>query len=265
MTVIAGDGEYRGSLVIGCDGVRSIVRKAMGVEYEGFTWEDRYLATSTSYELHNNIGFAGAGYIADPDIGAAVFHVPDDGPPGSGGWYFLSARMRTKRSKCALKIFRSGYSICSRARIRAPQKVSSHYTITRSIVSTNGSRPASRATDCIIAGDAAHANNPLGGLGLNSGIHDAENIASKLIQIRHNKADQNVLFDRYDRQRRPIHHKHIQAMSIRNKRMLEERDPVVRRKHLDEQRAIADDPVRTKQYLMETSMINSVREAAEIV
>lgn len=81
VTVKVGTEALRGSFAIGCDGARSIVRQTMGVEFEGFTWPERYLATSTIYDLAQ-LGFTGAGYIADPVEWAAVFHVPDDGPPG---------------------------------------------------------------------------------------------------------------------------------------------------------------------------------------
>ena len=53
-------------------------------------------------------------------------------------------------------------------------------------------------------------------------------------------------------------------MSIRNKRLLEEKDPAVRRERLDALRATAADPAKAKAFLLDTSMINSVREAAAI-
>jgi 3-(3-hydroxy-phenyl)propionate hydroxylase len=102
-------------------------------------------------------------------------------------------------------------------------------------------------------------------LGLNGGIHDAVNIAEKLAPLWHEGGDHARAFDLYDRQRRPINIKAVQAMSIRNKRLLEERDPAIRRERLDELRATARDPGRARAYLMQTSMIESVREAAGIV
>lgn len=263
VTVEAGGESFRGRYVIGCDGVRSIVRAAMGVKYEGFTWEDRYLATSTSYELHK-FGFAGAGYISDPEAWAAVFHVPDAGPPGIWRIVFpIGPEIDAKTEMQPENLQRRLAHILVSANLSPPGgefplHYSSLYTVHQRVATCF-------AQDrLILAGDAAHANNPLGGLGLNSGIHDAVNISDKLIAIWLDGADPDKLFDLYDRQRRPIHHKHIQAMSIRNKQMLEEKDPVVRRQHLNEQRAVAEDPVRAKAYLMETSMINSVRDAAQI-
>lgn len=75
----------------------------------------------------------------------------------------------------------------------------------------------------ILAGDAAHINNPIGGMGMNSGFQDGLNVAEKLAEIR-NGAEPDPLLDRYDRQRRLTAIEYVQAQSIANKRMLEERD-----------------------------------------
>jgi 3-(3-hydroxy-phenyl)propionate hydroxylase len=101
-------------------------------------------------------------------------------------------------------------------------------------------------------------------MGLNGSIHDAITLADKFALIWHDNAGYSEQFDHYDRQRRPINIKAVQAMSIRNKQLLEERDPVVRAAGLQELRAIAADPQRARAHLMNTSMINSVREAAAV-
>ena len=263
VVVKAGPETYRGSYVIGCDGARSVVRQAMGVELEGFTWDDRYLVSSTTYDL-GLLGLTGAGYVADPAAWAAVFHVPDDGPPGL--WRVVwpippeadeAEEMRPENIQAHLfRVLEAAKPMPPGGRF--PLKYASVYRVHQ--------RVASRFVKdrMIIAGDAAHLNNPLGGLGLNGGIQDADNLAAKLIRVWHDGVNAERELDRYDRQRRPINIKAVQAMSIRNKRLLEERDPLVRRQKLDEQRATAADPVRAKSYLMETSMINSMREAAQI-
>jgi 3-(3-hydroxy-phenyl)propionate hydroxylase len=115
----------------------------------------------------------------------------------------------------------------------------------------------------LLAGDAAHLNNPIGGFGLNSGIHDAVNLAEKLGPVWKGEADA-ALLDRYVRQRRAICVEEVQRISIRNKRIMEERDPAVRRQHLLDFIAIANDPVRCRKHLLDTSMISGVRKAAEI-
>ena len=70
-------------------------------------------------------------------------------------------------------------------------------------------------------------NSPIGAMGMNSGIHDAFNLAEKLVRILRGQADADLL-DRYERQRRHVAISHTQAQTIRNKRLLTEKDPAVR-------------------------------------
>src|SRR5262249_50895257 len=77
----------------------------------------------------------------------------------------------------------------------------------------------------LLAGDSAHANNPIGGMGMNCGIHDAVNLSGKLADVWFDRAEASVL-DRYTRQRRKAQIDYVQAQTIANKRSLEERDPV---------------------------------------
>jgi len=114
----------------------------------------------------------------------------------------------------------------------------------------------------LIAGDAAHLNNPLGGFGLNSGIHDAINLADKLGRVW--RGESEALLDLYVRQRRSATIEQVQAMSIRNKRLLEERDPAVQRRQLEELIAIAADAERARKYLLESSMIAGLARANEV-
>jgi 3-(3-hydroxy-phenyl)propionate hydroxylase len=266
VTLALSDGTtLRAAYLLGCDGARSVVRRGMGgVEFEGFTWPERFLVASTTFDL-GALGFAGAGYVADPDCWAAVFHVPDEGPPGL--WRIAYPvgeqddeaevlRPEAIQQKLAMLLEHAGAAPPGGT---FPLKYASIYKVHQ--------RVASRfcAGRVVIAGDAAHLNNPLGGLGLNGGIHDAVNVAEKLAPLWHGAGDHDAAFDLYDRQRRPINIKAVQGMSIRNKRLLEERDPEVRRERLDELRATASDPAKARAYLLQTSMIQSVREAAAIV
>jgi 3-(3-hydroxy-phenyl)propionate hydroxylase len=114
----------------------------------------------------------------------------------------------------------------------------------------------------LLAGDAAHLNNPLGGFGLNSGIHDAVNLCDKL--ARHWRGEPEELLDLYSRQRRAATVEQVQAMSIRNKRMMEERDPQVQRTHLLEMVATAANPQKAREFMLNTSMISALKRANEI-
>jgi 2-polyprenyl-6-methoxyphenol hydroxylase-like FAD-dependent oxidoreductase len=115
----------------------------------------------------------------------------------------------------------------------------------------------------LLAGDAAHLNNPLGAFGLNSGIHDAVNLAEKLGRVWRGESGAELL-DLYVRQRRAACVEQVQAMSIRNKRLLEERDPSVQRARMEELVATANDPEQARAFLLESSMISGLRKSEAI-
>ncbi len=115
----------------------------------------------------------------------------------------------------------------------------------------------------LLAGDAAHLNNPLGGFGLNSGIHDAVNLCDKLGRHWRGEGGEELL-GLYSRQRRAATIEQVQAMSIRNKRMMEERDPAVQRLRLREMIAVAADPARAREHMLNSSMISGLRRAEQV-
>ena len=121
-----------------------------------------------------------------------------------------------------------------------------------------------RAGRAILAGDSAHVNSPIGAMGMNSGIHDAFNLAEKLVGILRGEAD--------DGHARPLRApapprracSTRQAQTIRNKRLLTEKDPAVRQKNHDELRRTAEDPKLARAFLLRSSLIESLREAEQI-
>jgi 3-(3-hydroxy-phenyl)propionate hydroxylase len=114
-----------------------------------------------------------------------------------------------------------------------------------------------------LAGDSAHVNNSVGGLGLNGGIHDAMELVDTLHQVITKQASE-ALLDRYTRRRRTMNIEFVQEQTIINKKRLEERDPKARQARFDELRAIAEDPQKHKEFLLRTSLIASVRKAQSI-
>jgi 3-(3-hydroxy-phenyl)propionate hydroxylase len=114
-----------------------------------------------------------------------------------------------------------------------------------------------------LAGDAAHVNNPLGGMGMNGGLHDGVNLAAKLVKVLRGEAGERIL-DLYERQRRPVAIEYINASTARNKQLLEERDPAVRARSQADLRRAAEDPVRARAFLLKTSMIEALRAAEKV-
>jgi 2-polyprenyl-6-methoxyphenol hydroxylase-like FAD-dependent oxidoreductase len=103
-------------------------------------------------------------------------------------------------------------------------------------------------------------NNPIGGLGMNFGIHDAVDLAACIGSVMSGR-EPDASLEEYDRIRRPLNVEFVQQQTIQNKKRLEERDPVIRRQNFLELAATASDPVRHQQFLLRTSLIESVRKA----
>ena len=116
----------------------------------------------------------------------------------------------------------------------------------------------------VVAGDAAHINNPLGGMGMNFGIHDAFNLAERLSEIIHDGAGEDRL-DLYDRQRRTVAQEYLQTQTIENKNNIEQKDEAAREAFYDRLRAINADPDALRAYLRRVTMIEGAERAASIV
>ena len=114
----------------------------------------------------------------------------------------------------------------------------------------------------MIAGDAAHVNNPLGGMGLNGGIHDAFNLSGKLIEVIRG-APLDTL-QRYSRQRRKVALDVVQQTTLRNRSILNTREPGARQAYYDDLRRTVEDPEKHRAYVMRTSMIQSLRDIEQV-
>jgi 3-(3-hydroxy-phenyl)propionate hydroxylase len=116
----------------------------------------------------------------------------------------------------------------------------------------------------VLAGDSCHINNPLGGMGMNGGLHDAHNLAVKLVEIIKGGADYIEKFKHYDRQRRELAVKFVQDHTITNKKLMESTETdvqIARQKMLME---TAADPEKAKAFVMERAMIDCVRDSLAV-
>ena len=253
----AGKKTFRGSHIIGCDGGRSQVRKSMNVDFEGFTYPERFLVLSTRHDFRQ-AGYAYTNYIADPDEWCALFKVP--GPDNKGMWRAVFAADASAPPEV---IFEEA-PVQDRLR-RFLDKGSPYEVVHRNLYDVH-QRVATRYRDgrMLIAGDAAHINNPLGGMGMNFGLHDAFNLTDKLARVLLDGASDD-LFDLYDRQRRTVAQEYLQRQTIENKKNIELKDEAQRAAFHAELRGIAADPVKLRAYLLRVAMIEGVRRAASIV
>ncbi|HEY3640746.1 MAG TPA: FAD-dependent monooxygenase [Xanthobacteraceae bacterium] len=248
---------HRGAYLIGADGGRSTVRKQCGIAFAGFTWPERFVVLTTPYDFEAQRGYCYRSYFADPGAWGNCFKVSADGPPGL--WRTVFPTEPAETDDDAL----SDAGVQARLHKFFPAALP-YPVVHRNLYVTHQRVAASfRHGRVLLAGDAAHVNNPIGGMGLNGGIQDAANLADKLARILMGGESERLL-DLYDRQRRTVAVEFVQEQSIANKKRLEAADARERRRNLDELKAIAADPARARQLLLRTSMIDSQRRAARI-
>src|SRR3984885_8391872 len=239
--------DYR--WLIGADGARSDVRRALGIAFDGFTWPDRYLVVSTPFDFYSVIPHLDpVSYLADPVRWHFLLQIPKL-------WRVMFRIAAEERDELALApefaqtlmaqvvpgIDR--YEIAHTTLYRVHQRIAKAF----------------RGGRAFLIGDAAHVNNPLGGMGMNGGIHDAINLTERLAEVwRGAKPDAEL--DRFDLQRRLVTKEHVERQSIQNKDNLEADDNEFR---VFLQRTAAD-PALTRDYLLRVSMIGSLRRAEQL-
>jgi 3-(3-hydroxy-phenyl)propionate hydroxylase len=259
LSVTNSDGpqKFSGKYLFGCDGGRSVIRKSSDIGFEGFTYPERFVVYSTPFDFEAERGCCYRNYYADPDEWCNLFKVAGDGPPG-----LWRAVFPTDTAQSDDEVM-SDEAVQARMQKFFPKD--GDYDIVHRNVYVINQRVASafRLGRILLAGDSAHLNNSIGGMGLNGGIHDAMNATEKLVKVWRGEADDSAL-DVYDIQRRTTTHEFTQAQTIANKKRLETKEPEARAKNLQELRDISADPERAKQFLMGSSMLSAVRRAATL-
>jgi 3-(3-hydroxy-phenyl)propionate hydroxylase len=252
----AGEEEtIEGRYIVSGEGARSIVRKQLGIAFAGFTYDDRTLNIEVAYDFTKH-GYAHRNYISDPAEWANLFHWK--GPPDRWRVHFPTDPKADEERLTRPEALQ--------AQMQRFLPTGKPFDIVGSNLYVVHQRVAQkfRVGRAILAGDSAHVNSPIGAMGMNSGVHDAINLADKLIAIARGEADEAAL-DRYERQRRHVAIAHSQAQTIRNKRLLAERDPAVRRRNHDELRRTAEHPQLARKFLLRAALFESLREADAIV
>lgn len=248
----SGPVSLSGRYVVAADGARSAVRRSLAVDFEGFTYPELFLIASTDFRFEDRLtDIAYVNYIADPLEWLVLLRVPDlwrvlvPAPENSDREQLLSDdSLQQVLQRVVARP--EPYRIAHRSVYHVHQRVANSF----------------RHGRVLLAGDAAHINNPLGGMGMNGGIQDAFNLSDKLAQIWAGADDR--LLDRYDRQRRTVAVEAVQQQTNRNHQIISERDPETRRKSLDAMRRTAADKRSAREYMLKSSMISSMRRAAEI-
>jgi 3-(3-hydroxy-phenyl)propionate hydroxylase len=251
----AGNEIVRGAFLIGADGASSNVRKAAGIDYSGFTYNERFLVASTNFpfeDVFENLSWVN--YVADPEEWCVILRTekrwrvlwPTDPANDDEALYLSDAYIQDRLHHLYDK--EGEYDIAHRTLYHVHQRVAESYFQGR----------------VVLVGDACHINNPLGGMGMNGGLHDAFNLAEKLTAVINDGADHRALIGRYDRQRRELAVQFVQEHTINNKKLMESTDPDIQASRQRDLMETAADPAKAKEFVMERAMINCLRESLEV-
>ena len=243
--------------VIGADGAASAVRKSLRLTFDGMTYEDRYLVVSTPFEMADHLDdLAYVNYISDPDewlvllrtvdLWRALFPVGEHETDDEA----LSDQSAQRRLN-GVVARNHPYDIDHRTIYRVHQRVADRFRVGR----------------VVLMGDAAHINNPLGGMGMNGGIHDAVLLGGSLAGVLHGEIAEDRL-DHHAELRRTLAIDYVKRHTHNNAESLAASDPAARHRALDQLAATAANPEQSRAYMLQTSMIgavNSMRaELAEV-
>lgn len=249
----AGEELVRGSYLVGADGAASAVRKSLGVRFDGITYPQRFCIVSVAERLDELVpGVAPVAYVADPEEWLFLLRTPESWrvvfpvPEGEPAEHATDPAVIARRLQ-AVAEHPPGYRVIDRQLYPVHQRVAETLRVGR----------------VLLAGDAGHINSPLGGMGLNSGIHDAVDLAIRLARVWYGDTggDSGVdaELDAYSARRRAVALEFVRADTHRNTVMLAERDEAVRARNRRELAAVAADPVRAREWMMRASMLAPVR------
>jgi 3-(3-hydroxy-phenyl)propionate hydroxylase len=246
--------RIRADFLIGADGANSLVRKWLGTGFEGFTYPEKFLTMSTDWPIENHFeDLAWVNYVSDPEEWCVLLRVPTL-------WRVLVPASEETPDEVLVSDEKKN-DVFQRLVGDGPGVVTNHRTVYRV-----HQRVAERFVHdrVFLIGDAAHLNNPLGGFGMNSGIHDAMNLCDKLFEAMAEPARREELLALFERQRHTVTRSFIQQQSIRNKQDMELGGAEAERRRADEMRRQCEDPDLRRQFLLRQSMIQSIRDAAAI-
>jgi 2-polyprenyl-6-methoxyphenol hydroxylase-like FAD-dependent oxidoreductase len=212
--------ELRADWLIGADGGRSTVRRALGLSFDGFTWPERFVATNVRHDFDRH-GYALATFQIDHVHGAVIVKLDE-----TGLWrctYSEDASLpeetvaeRLPGHYAALLPGDEGYELASHAPYKMHQRAAEHFRVGR----------------VLLAGDAAHVTNPTGGLGLTSGLFSAFALYEALAAVVLDGADEAVL-DTWAEERRRLFLELASPAASELKRLIfSEPDPERRREDL---------------------------------
>ena len=245
-------GELLADYVIAADGASSRLRQLLELPFEGLTYPETTILTTTRFPFEKHLPrLSWVNYCWSDSGTFSLLRVPDRWRvslyPEDGESVEDALRPERVQARLGEIVPAAGDEPVLEIRpYRIHQRILDSYRVGR----------------VLFAGDAAHLNSPSGGMGMNCGIHDAFNLAEKLSRVLNGETD--ALLDLYDRQRRPIARDEILKRADGNRKRMQQRDPAWRRAELDRLQSIAADPDKSHEFLLGSSMIAGLRQAASV-
>ncbi|MGL3148987.1 FAD-dependent oxidoreductase [Microbacterium sp. A82] len=242
----AREASYRADWVIAADGAGSAVRQSLGIAFEGVTYPERFLVASTTHDfLEDFDDLAYVSYVYDPEDWGVLLRTPNH-------WRVLFPIDEGESDEVALSPDRIEERLQGVIALDEPYPIvhSTIYRVHQRLAATFGQGRV------LLAGDAAHINNPLGGMGMNSGIHDAH-AAVETIAFALEGGDARRAVDTYARVRYDAAAVDVQKNTQKNYDEMRERDERERSGRKQEMAEIAADVERCRAYLMGASMLAS--------
>ncbi|MFF3214379.1 FAD-dependent oxidoreductase [Streptomyces sp. NPDC002886] len=244
--VLGDRSRVRGAWLVGADGAHSAVRQSVGAEFHGMTYPERFLVASLDEDPGAVLDdLAPIAYVLDPDEWMVLLRTPDHWRvllPTPDGTSDEAELLRLPRRLLDITRDVRGPAIAHASLYRVHQRVAGTF----------------RSGRVLLCGDAAHVNNPLGGMGMNSGIHDAVLMGRALADLLTGEGSEEDLTDCAE-ERRACALGYVGAETHANWERLRTRDPVERAALLAELRSTAADPVAARRSLLRSSMIDSLR------
>ena len=249
VSITLNDDVVRGSILIGCDGARSIVREAIGAIFEGETYPENTILVTTHFSFEDHLdGLSGVNYIWKPGGTYSLLRLPElwriSLHPSEGQTPKMALEDSAIRAQTREVLPLAGdIEIVEKRIYRVHRRVATHY----------------RKNRIFIAGDAAHLNSPKGGMGMNGGIHDAWCLADLLIEVANGGDPQGL--DKYEARRRPIARDDIVAQADKNRARMSAKNEAKRHEYLRSLKEIAANPIKARQFLLRSSMIEGLRRS----
>jgi 2-polyprenyl-6-methoxyphenol hydroxylase-like FAD-dependent oxidoreductase len=184
------DGQsLRADYLVGCDGGRSVVRKAAGIDFVGWDATTSWLIAEVEMDEEPHIGMrregGGIGPVNRVEGGGPFRVVLTEQHVDHAGEPTLQ-----DLSEALIVAYGTDYGVHS------PTWISRFTDMTRQAASYRHGR-------VLLAGDAAHVHPPQGGQGLNTGVQDAVNLGWKLAQVVNTTSPERLL-DTYHAERHPV-------------------------------------------------------------